>query len=117
MEDIKVSQLIGKGNRELRRIVEWQVVKYGKEFRLVNPRDTSRKCSRCGYVNEKLTLRDRVFRCLRCGLVIDRDLNASINILKRGGGWEPAQLPVEPRPIPLVPQGGQGEAMKQKTPP
>lgn len=106
MEDIKVSQLIGKGNRELRRIVEWQVVKYGKEFRLVNPRDTSRKCSRCGYVNEKLTLRDRVFRCLRCGLVIDRDLNASINILKRGGGWEPANCLWSPAQYPWFPRGG-----------
>ncbi len=131
MEDIKVSQLIGKSNRELRRrlmdvgfhelrtIIAWQVAKYGKEFRLVDPRDTSRKCSRCGYVNEKLTLRDRVFRCLRCGLVIDRDLNASINILKRGG-WEPARPPVEP-PHPLPPLGailqGQGEAMKQEAPP
>ena len=58
MEDIKARQLIGKSNRvlrrrlhdvgfhELRSIIQWQVVKYGKEFRLVDPRDTSRTCSR-----------------------------------------------------------------------
>ena len=38
----------------------------------------------CGYINHDLKLSDRVFKCPVCGLKIDRDLNASINILKRG---------------------------------
>jgi putative transposase len=92
------------------------VTKYGKEFRLVNPRDTSRTCSRCGYVVKEFKLSDRVFKCPKCGLIIDRDLNASINILKHGG-WEPARPPVEPRPLPLEYIQGQGGAMKQEAPP
>lgn len=50
---------------------------------LVNPRNTSKACSRCGYLVEK-TLSDRIHSCPRCGLEIDRDLNASINILGLG---------------------------------
>ncbi|WP_367173593.1 zinc ribbon domain-containing protein, partial [Caldivirga sp.] len=44
---------------ELRSIIQWQMIKYGKEFRLVNPRDTSRTCSRCGYVVKELKLSDK----------------------------------------------------------
>ena len=35
-------------------------------------------------LNHELKLSDRVFKCPACGLKIDRDLNASINMLKRG---------------------------------
>jgi putative transposase len=48
----------------------------------VNPRNTSKMCSRCGRLVEK-TLADRVHRC-SCGLVLDRDENAAINILSAG---------------------------------
>lgn len=41
---------------------------------------SSKKCSRCGYINKHLKLSDRIYRCPSCGLVIDRDYNASINI-------------------------------------
>ncbi|WP_407637207.1 zinc ribbon domain-containing protein [Candidatus Nitrososphaera gargensis] len=45
----------------------------------------SQKCSRCGTVaKEKLDLDERIFECHSCGLVIDRDWNAAINILKLG---------------------------------
>ena len=37
-------------------------------------------CSRCGHINKKLKLSDRVFTCSNCGLVIDRDYNAALNI-------------------------------------
>jgi transposase len=53
----------------------------------VNPAYTSQTCSRCQYRcsgEEKLTLKDRVFLCPRCGLEIDRDLNAAKNILAAG---------------------------------
>lgn len=55
----------------------------GVEVILVNPRNTSQKCSGCGEVVPK-TLSDRVHVCPHCGLVIDRDLNASINICTVG---------------------------------
>ncbi|MCC0785122.1 transposase [Clostridioides sp. ES-S-0108-01] len=40
---------------------------------------SSRTCSQCGEVNKGLKLKDRVYKC-ECGLSIDRDLNASINL-------------------------------------
>jgi len=43
---------------------------------------TTKVCSNCGCIQE-LELSDRVFRCNDCRFEIDRDLNASINILKR----------------------------------
>lgn len=41
---------------------------------------SSKTCSRCGHKLKSLTLNDRIYRCPECGLVIDRDLNASINL-------------------------------------
>jgi putative transposase len=48
----------------------------------VNPEGTTQQCSRCGTVVPK-GLADRVHNCPSCGLVLDRDLNAAHNILKR----------------------------------
>ena len=41
---------------------------------------SSKTCSRCWWVKENLTLRDRIYHCDSCHLDIDRDLNAAINI-------------------------------------
>jgi putative transposase len=54
----------------------------GRQVVFVNPRHTSKMCSRCGQLVEK-TLADRVHSC-SCGLVLDRDENAAINILSAG---------------------------------
>jgi putative transposase len=51
----------------------------------VDPRGTSQICSGCGGRVEK-SLSVRVHRCPECGLVLDRDVNAARNILKRGLG-------------------------------
>lgn len=55
----------------------------GSRVILVNPRNTSQTCSRCGMIVAK-TLSDRVHSCPRCGLVMDRDQNAAINIMRLG---------------------------------
>jgi putative transposase len=49
----------------------------------VNPRNTSKMCSNCGAIVEK-DLSVRVHACSRCGLTLDRDHNAAINILALG---------------------------------
>jgi len=49
----------------------------------VDPRNTSKMCSRCGAIVPK-DLSVRVHDCPHCGLKIDRDLNASLNVLARG---------------------------------
>ena len=45
---------------------------------------SSKTCSNCGCVKDKLLLSERIYHCEECGITIDRDLNASINILKTG---------------------------------
>ena len=45
---------------------------------------SSKTCSNCGCVKESLKLSERVYHCNECGFTIDRDLNASINILNTG---------------------------------
>jgi putative transposase len=54
----------------------------GSRVVLVNPNGTSQACSRCGLIVKK-DLSVRVHQC-ECGLVLDRDVNASINILRLG---------------------------------
>ena len=45
---------------------------------------SSKTCSNCGCVKKELKLSERVYHCNECGFEIDRDLNASINILNVG---------------------------------
>ncbi|MFP3299450.1 MAG: transposase, partial [Thermocladium sp.] len=87
MEDIHVKQLVGKSGRrmrmrlhdvafhELRSIVKYQMEKYGKKVVLVDPRNSSKTCAKCGYVKDDLTLNDRIFSCPKCGWTADRDYN------------------------------------------
>jgi putative transposase len=45
---------------------------------------SSKTCSKCGWINNNLTLKDREWICPKCGEKHDRDFNASINILNEG---------------------------------
>ena len=45
---------------------------------------SSKTCSECGFIKKDLKLSDREYICLECGCVIDRDYNASINLMKYG---------------------------------
>jgi putative transposase len=55
----------------------------GRRVILVNPCNTSKRCSSCGELVPK-RLSDRIHTCPRCGLVMGRDHNAALNILHRG---------------------------------
>jgi putative transposase len=50
----------------------------------VNPVNTSRICYQCGYLNDRLQLKERTFQCTQCNYVLCRDINASLNILRLG---------------------------------
>jgi len=45
---------------------------------------SSKSCSNCGSINNNLKLTDREYICPNCGLTLDRDYNASLNILTKG---------------------------------
>ena len=66
----------------IRRFLEYKSAKYGTLLLKVGRFfSSSKKCSGCGHVKEKLSLSEREYVCEKCGLVIDRDTNAAINIL------------------------------------
>jgi putative transposase len=52
--------------------------------KVVDPRNTSKTCSGCSTVKENLTLQDRQYHCDACGIAMDRDQNAVINIKRLG---------------------------------
>jgi putative transposase len=55
----------------------------GRQFVKVNPAYTSQTCSQCGH-RQKMPLDIRIFACPCCHVQLDRDLNASLNILRLG---------------------------------
>jgi len=55
-----------------------------KQIIKANPRNTSKTCSCCGNIKESLKLSERTYHCDICGLIIDRDVNAAINIKVAG---------------------------------
>jgi putative transposase len=64
-------------------ILKYKAESAGREFIKVNPRNTSKECSVCGYINEGLRLSDREWTCPECGTTHDRDDNAALIILAR----------------------------------
>jgi putative transposase len=91
IEDLNVSgmlknhhlaQAIGDvGFAEFKRQLLYKAGWYGSRVVLADRWEpSSKRCSRCGWVDEDLTLSDRTFQCEQCGLVLDRDLNAAINL-------------------------------------
>lgn len=69
---------------EYKRQLKYKALWSGKVFIEIDRFEpTSKKCSECGWIDHNLSLKDRIFKC-KCGLEIDRDLNAAINIRKIG---------------------------------
>ncbi|CCI25394.1 RNA-guided endonuclease InsQ/TnpB family protein [Microcystis aeruginosa] len=66
-----------------RQWLEYFGFKYGKATVAVAPHHTSQNCSNCGQKVPK-SLSTRTYICPHCGYVEDRDINAAINILKKG---------------------------------
>ena len=95
MEDLNVSGMMKNhklakaiqqlGLYELRRQLEYKSNWYGRDIVFVNRfYPSSKKCSCCGNIKHDLTLKVREYQCDKCGLVIDRDMNASLNIETEG---------------------------------
>lgn len=90
MEDLNISGMLKNkhlskaiANQKLYKFIrqmKYKCEKYGIEcIQADRFYPSSKKCSSCGMINKNLKLSDRVYSC-SCGLTIDRDLNASINL-------------------------------------
>jgi putative transposase len=66
-------------------MIAYKAESAGGQLIQVNPRNTTQECFRCGQLVKK-TLSERIHVCPHCGLVLDRDHNAALNILARGRG-------------------------------
>ena len=74
---------------QLRHQLEYKTQKFNTQLQIIDRfYPSSKQCSGCGAVKTKLSLAARIYRCSGCGLVIDRDLNAAINILVAGSAPE-----------------------------
>lgn len=93
VEDLNINKMIKNhrmaksiGDAAWNQFVQFIIYKAeeaDKQVIQVNPAYTSQDCSECGYrVAKKLS--DRIHNCPNCGLSLDRDINASINILRLG---------------------------------
>ncbi len=70
------------GMYEFRRQLEYKCQWYGSKLEVV-PRTfpSSKKCSGCGHKKKELSLSEREYECEECGLKINRDLNAALNLV------------------------------------
>jgi len=92
-EDLKVKNMLKNHHlaksisdvswSKLTNFVSYKAEEAGRKVEFVDPKNTSQGCSNCGKIVKK-PLSQRVHRCPFCGLKMDRDENAAINILKRG---------------------------------
>ena len=92
-EDLNIEGMKQHGTASLRRSLAHSLV--GEVIRQVSYKaqrhvmvdrffPSSKRCSHCGFVKASLDLSERTYRCEACDLVIDRDLNSSINLMQAG---------------------------------
>ena len=81
MKNHCLARSIGEASwSNFRQILSYKAESAGMKVNLVNPADTTQECSNCHNVKkgkEKLALDDRIYNCHACGMIMDRDLNAS----------------------------------------
>lgn len=95
LEDLSVKNMVKNhclaraisdmGWGEFRTMLEYKAEWQGKNISVIGRFEPSSKtCNCCGHINKELTLKDREWACVGCGVVHDRDVNASINIKNFG---------------------------------
>lgn len=83
---------------QLRLFTSYKAEEAGKIVKVVDSYGTTRDCSKCGFPVSKM-LSERTHKCPNCGLILDRDWNAAVNILNRVG-WDTAKsTPAEIQPL------------------
>ena len=98
MEDLNVSGMMKNKHlskaiqqqclSEFARQMKYKCKKYGIEYIEADRwYPSSKTCSCCGNIKKDLKLKDRVYECDNCGMVLDRDWNASINLVMYDVNW------------------------------
>jgi putative transposase len=93
LEDLNVKEIqqrFGRITRDnlfgaFRSMIEYKAELYGKYVSIIDRYEpTSKKCSSCQKIHASLKLSERTYNCPSCGVEIDRDLNAALNIVRAG---------------------------------
>jgi IS605 OrfB family transposase len=82
---------------QLRAFLTYKAAWTGIPVFLVDPRNTSRTCSRCGHCEKANRISPAEFSCQRCGMGMHADQNAAINIAQLGERAAVNQPSVSPR--------------------
>lgn len=91
IEDLKISNMMKNKHLskaiqeqkfyEFRKLIEYKSKLQGITIVIANTMfPSSKTCSQCDNIKKDLKLKDRVYKCDKCGLIIDRDFNASLNL-------------------------------------
>lgn len=83
-------------------MLEYKAARYGRTFvRIGRFEPTSQVCSACGVKDGPKPLGVRVWTCGACGAVLDRDINAAVNVAKAAGlAVSACGAQVRPGPVP-----------------
>lgn len=65
--------------RQMKYKCEWNGIEFEQVDRFY---PSSKTCSCCGHIKKNLKLKDRIYTCDGCGSIIDRDINAAINLMR-----------------------------------
>ncbi len=96
VENLSVQELIQKNFKNMRRSISdaawsafieklcYKAECAGKIIVKIDPRNTSKMCCECSNIKNDLELKHRIYKCDACGLAIDRDYNAALNIKNLG---------------------------------
>ena len=111
MEDLNIKGMMRNHNLaesisemnfgEFKNLLTYKCLQYGRQLVFIDRfYPSSKTCHCCGYVNKSLKLSDRQWVCPECNSVIDRDLNAAMNIkdegLRKIIGWSsPKFMPAD----------------------
>ena len=83
LKNHRLAQAVSDSNfGEIRRQLTYKAEIYGTHLVIIDRfYPSSKTCSSCGYVTPELALQERTYVCEACGMVLDRDHNAAINLL------------------------------------
>lgn len=79
LHDIVKRRLMALSHYKFRMKLHQMKIKYNTTVNEIDEYMTSKKCCNCGNINKKLK-GEKIYKCNKCKIIIDRDINASLNI-------------------------------------
>lgn len=94
-------EILSAGWGQLQQLCISKAASAGRCVLFVPPQNTSRRCSGCGYTDANNRLTQADFFCLSCGLGMNADVNAALNIHRLGSSPRSSNATLMPRRLRL----------------